>query len=199
MKEKNKSGFDLSKIGIRISKERPEHEPTHNDPDVKTMMEERTKMKKEGTLTLGYDREERLNSPDEKIDEFLDKNDVEKEVGYFINRKVISEILKMHPFITSARQLSAKAKFPDKRYGQLNLKTKQWHRVDKQLIKNLASVLEIKDWRVLIDHEMAKEYEKNQKKAQKYLSDIEQLEKKIKEENPEQYEEEYSVFNVVGN
>ncbi len=198
--EKNKSGFDLSKIGIRISKETPEHKPTDNDPDVKTMMEERTKMKKEGTLALSHDREERLNSPDQKIEEFLDKNDIEKkEVGYFINRKLVKQIIDMHPFITSARQLSIKAKFPDKRYGQLNLKTKQWHRVDKQLIKNLASVLEIKDWRVLIDHEMTKEYEKNQKKAQKYLSDIEQLEKSIKEENPEQYEEhEYSLTSVVG-
>ena len=85
------------------------------------------------------------------------------------------------------------------RYGQLNLKTKEWRRVDKQLIKSLASVLELKDWRVLIDHEMDKEYEKNQIKARDYLEKIKEIEKNIKEENPEQYEEEYSVFNVVGN
>ena len=198
-KPKKKTGFDFSKIGIRIANENPEHKKAETDPDVIAMIDEKNKMKKEGTLPPSHEKEERFNSPDEKIEEFLDKNDIEKEVGYFINRKVISEILKIHPFITSARQLSVKAKFPDKRYGQLNLKTKKWYRVDKQLIKNLASVLEIEDWRILIDHEMAKEYEKNQEKAQKYLSDIRELEKNIKEKNPEQYDEpKYSITKVVG-
>ena len=46
---------------------------------------------------------------------------------------------------------------------------------------------------------MAKEYEKNQEKAQKYLSDIRELEKNIKEKNPEQYDEpKYSITKVVG-
>ena len=200
MNKEKKSGFDFSKIGIRIAKEEKDIVPEKAlDPDVHVMYDETRKMKKEGALTPSNDTEERFNSPDEKIEEFLGKNDIEKEVGYFINRKIISQILKIHPFITSARQLSMKAKFPDKRYGQLNLKTKKWYRVEKQLIKTLANVLEIKDWRILIDHEMAKEYEKNQEKAQKYLSDIEQLEKKIKEENPEQYDEhKYSLTNIVG-
>ena len=199
IKEK-KSGFDLSKIGIRISREEKDVVPEKTtDPDILAMYDETNKMKKEGVLTPVPEKEERLNSPDEKIEEFLDKNDIEKEVGYFINRKVINQILDMHPFITSARQLSMKAKFPDKRYGQLNLKTKKWYRVDKQLIKNLANVLEIKDWRILIDHEMAKEYEKNQNKAEKYFSSIKELEKKIKEENPAYYEEpKYSITKIVG-
>tara|TARA_R110002020_G_scaffold332447_1_gene547845 strand:- start:1022 stop:1627 length:606 start_codon:yes stop_codon:yes gene_type:complete len=198
-KPKKKTGFDFSKIGIRIANEQKDDVERTTDPDLIAMQDESYKMKEEGLLEPKHEKEERFNSPDEKIEEFLDKNDIEKEVGYFINRKVISEILKIHPFITSARQLSVKANFPDKRYGQLNLKTKKWYRVDKQLIKNLASVLEIEDWRILIDHKMAKEYERNQEKAQKYLSDIKELEKKIKEENSEEYDEpKYSITNIVG-
>lgn len=198
-KPKKKTPFDFSKIGIRIANEQKEGVERTTDPDLIALQDESYKMQEEGLLEPKHEKEERLNSPDEKIEEFLDKNDIEKEVGYFINRKVISEILKIHPFITSARQLSVKAKFPDKRYGQLNLKTKKWYRVDKQLIKNLANVLEIEDWRILIDHEMAKEYAKNQHKAQKYLSDIKELEKKIKEQNSEEYDEpKYSITNIVG-
>jgi|TARA_R100000664_G_scaffold16872_3_gene25695 hypothetical protein len=190
--------FDQSKIGKRIAKEQSEDVP-HGTSQKSRLMEEFNKMKKEEILAEPKQKEERLNSPDEKIDEFLKKNEVPRDGGHFINRKLIGEILKIHPFIKSARQLSTQAKFPNNRYGQLNLKTKEWRRVDKQLIKSLASVLELKDWRVLIDHEMDKEYEKNQIKARDYLEKIKEIEKNIKEENPEQYEEEYSVFNVVGN
>ena len=72
--------FDQSKIGKRIAEEQSEDVP-HGTSQKSRLMEEFNKMKKEEILAEPKQKEERLNSPDEKIDEFLKKNEVPRDGG----------------------------------------------------------------------------------------------------------------------
>ena len=90
--------FDESKTGKRIESEIPEQKAKENpDPEYRSFLDERTKMQKEGTLVHKQEQESRMESIQDQIKVFLEKNNITKSVGYFINRKVVDKILKIHP------------------------------------------------------------------------------------------------------
>jgi len=193
--------FDESKAGKRIESETPEQKARENhDPEYRSLLDERTKMQKEGTLAEKHEQESRMESIQDQIKVFLEKNNITKSVGYFINRKVVDKILKIHPFIKTKNQLARLSDLPSARIPQLSLKTKKWARVEKKHIKNMAKVLEVKNWKVLVDHKMMKDYDSNQMKAKNYLEEVEKIEQEVIEDNPEDFSQKtYSIMNIKGN
>ena len=193
--------FDESKTGKRIESEIPEQKAKENpDPEYRSFLDERTKMQKEGTLVHKQEQESRMESIQDQIKVFLEKNNITKSVGYFINRKVVDKILKIHPFIRTKNQLARLSDLPSVRVAQLSLKTKKWARVEKKHIKNMAKVLEVKNWKVLVDHKMMKDYDSNQMKAKNYLEEVEKIEQEVIEDNPEDFAQKtYSIMNIKGN
>ena len=193
--------FDESKTGKRIESEIPEQKAKENpDPEYRSFLDERTKMHKEGTLVHKQEQESRMESIQDQIKVFLEKNNITKSVGYFINRKVVDKILKIHPFIKTKNQLARLSDLPSVRVAQLSLKTKKWARVEKKHIKNMAKVLEVKNWKVLVDHKMMKDYDSNQMKAKNYLEEVEKIEQEVIEDNPEDFAQKtYSIMNIKGN
>ena len=193
--------FDESKTGKRIESEIPEQKAKENpDPEYRSFLDERTKMQKEGTLVHKQEQESRMESIQDQIKVFLEKNNITKSVGYFINRKVVDKILKIHPFIRTKNQLARLSDLPSVRVAQLSLKTKKWARVEKKHIKNMAKVLEVKNWKVLVDHKMMKDYDSNQMKAKSYLEEVEKIEQEVIEDNPEDFaQKNYSIMNIKGN
>ena len=193
--------FDESKTGKRIESEIPEQKARENpDPEYRSFLDERTKMQKEGTLVEKREQESRMESIQDQIKVFLEKNNITKSVGYFINRKVVDKILKIHPFIRTKNQLARLSDLPSVRVAQLSLKTKKWARVEKKHIKNMAKVLEVKNWKVLVDHKMMKDYDSNQMKAKSYLEEVEKIEQEVIEDNPEDFSQKtYSIMNIKGN
>ena len=141
-----------------------------------------------------------MESIQDQIKVFLEKNNITKSVGYFINRKVVDKILKIHPFIKTKNQLARLSDLPSAGIPQLSLKTKKWARVEKKHIKNMAKVLEVKNWKVLVDHKMMKDYDSNQMKAKSYLEEVEKIEQEVIEDNPEDFaQKNYSIMNIKGN
>ena len=193
--------FDESKTGKRIESEIPEQKAKENpDPEYRSFLDERTKMQKEGTLVEKREQESRMENIQDQIKVFLEKNNITKSVGYFINRKVVDKILKIHPFIRTKNQLARLSDLPSVRVAQLSLKTKKWARVEKKHIKNMAKVLEVKNWKVLVDHKMMKDYDSNQMKAKSYLEEVEKIEQEVIEDNPEDFaQKNYSIMNIKGN
>jgi len=193
--------FDESKTGKRIESEIPEQKAKENpDPEYRSFLDERTKMQKEGTLVEKREQESRMENIQDQIKVFLEKNNITKSVGYFINRKVVDKILKIHPFIRTKNQLARLSDLPSVRVAQLSLKTKKWARVEKKHIKNMAKVLEVKNWKVLVDHKMMKDYDSNQMKAKNYLEEVEKIEQEVIEDNPEDFAQKtYSIMNIKGN
>jgi len=193
--------FDESKTGKRIESEIPEQKARENpDPEYRSFLDERTKMQKEGTLVEKREQESRMENIQDQIKVFLEKNNITKSVGYFINRKVVDKILKIHPFIRTKNQLARLSDLPSVRVAQLSLKTKKWARVEKKHIKNMAKVLEVKNWKVLVDHKMMKDYDSNQMKAKSYLEEVEKIEQEVIEDNPEDFSQKtYSIMNIKGN
>ena len=193
--------FDESKTGKRIESEIPEQkERDSHDPEYRSFLDERTKMQKEGALAEKHDQEPRMESIQDQIKVFLEKNNITKSVGYFINRKVVDKILKIHPFIRTKNQLARLSDLPSARVPQLSLKTKKWARVEKKHIKNMAKVLEVKNWKVLVDHKMMKDYDSNQMKAKNYLEEVKKIEQEVIEDSPEDFSQKnYSIMNIKGN
>ena len=193
--------FDESKTGKRIESEIPEQKAKENpDPEYRSFLDERTKMQKEGTLVEKREQESRMESIQDQIKVFLEKNNITKSVGYFINRKVVDKILKIHPFIRTKNQLARLSDLPSVRVAQLSLKTKKWARVEKKHIKNMAKVLEVKNWKVLVDHKMMKDYDSNQMKAKNYLEEVKKIEQEVIEDSPEDFSQKtYSIMNIKGN
>jgi len=190
--------FDISKTGERVEAEKPAPSPIEKDKDVTVMDDERNKMLQEGIFAPRHEFENRMTNVEDQIKEFLKRHETKKSVGYFINRQVVHQILKIHPFIKTKRQLASLSKIPNSRHSQLSLKTKKWSRVNKKYIKNMAKVLEIQNWKVLVDHEMMKSYDTNQLKAKKYLDQIKQIEKSVINESPDSFKTVYSLDVIEG-
>jgi hypothetical protein len=150
-------------------------------------------MKNEGVLapsgTKDY-RESRISL--DEINELLDQHKVTEEVpGYFVNTKLISKIVKMHPFLNSKRDLARLARLghsdatgtPRGYHAILSnsYKTKSKRLPEKQMI-SLAKVLKIENWKILIDHEKQNELVLRQEKAKSYLEEISEMEAELENE-----------------
>jgi len=193
MNKKKNIPFDISKTGERMMAEKPISSAPEYDKDVEALMDERTKMKNEGVLapsgTKDY-RESRISL--DEINELLDQHKVTEEVpGYFVNTKLISKIVKMHPFLNSKRDLARLARLghsdatgtPRGYHAILSnsYKTKSKRLPEKQMI-SLAKVLKIENWKILIDHEKQNELVLRQEKAKSYLEEISEMEAELENE-----------------
>lgn len=193
MNKKKNIPFDISKTGERMMAEKPISSAPEYDKDVTALMDERTKMKNEGVLaptgTRDY-REDRIGL--DEINELLDQHKVTEEVpGYFVNTKLISKIVKMHPFLNSKRDLARLARLghsdatgtPRGYHAILSnsYKTKSKRLPEKQMI-SLAKVLKIENWKILIDHEKQNELVLRQEKAKSYLEEISEMEAELENE-----------------
>ena len=193
MNKKKNIPFDISKTGERMMAEKPISSAPGYDKDVEALMDERTKMKNEGVLapsgTKDY-REDRIGL--DEINELLDQHKVTEEVpGYFVNTKLISKIVKMHPFLNSKRDLARLARLghsdatgtPRGYHAILSnsYKTKSKRLPEKQMI-SLAKVLKIENWKILIDHEKQNELVLRQEKAKSYLEEISEMEAELENE-----------------
>ena len=64
----------------------------------------------------------------------------------------------------------------------------------------MAKVLEVKNWKVLVDHKMMKDYDSNQMKAKNYLEEVKKIEQEVIEDSPEDFSQKtYSIMNIKGN
>jgi len=194
MNKKKNIPFDISKTGERMMAEKPISSAPEYDKDVVALMDERTKMMNEGVLapsrTRDY-RESRIGL--DEINELLEQHKVLKETpGYFVKTKLISKIVKMHPFIESKRELARIAKLgksdalgtPRGYHALLTTvspKIKPKRLSEKQMV-SLAKVLKIENWKILIDHEKQNELVLKQEKAKSYLEEIAELEAELENE-----------------
>jgi len=175
----------------------------HADEDVLAMMDERTKMHEEGVLAKPKQRSHNQEWTDierqlikKAGDGYFDKRghrrnvvsisnkDGEKE--YIVNTSLLAKIVGMHPLVRGVQTLITICKFHKTIYQKISTsKTSTRKAITKKQLQQIAEVLSLEDWKILVDtksYEMreTKRRETIRTKMEDYKDQIKQLEKEIK-------------------
>jgi len=175
------------------SNEMKEERLAKADPQVKALEDERSKMHQAGTLAKTNSRFKRLVKQD-RIKDFTYKHGRKHDGRRFVDADLLLKIVKMHPFFPSIRRV---AKFAGLREGEYQCLLKSGTRVKKlspRNLKKIADALELENWVVLVDKEAERELVGKSDRAEKYLRNIHELEKKIMEEKKDFLEESFPSF-----
>jgi len=171
----------------------------HTDEDVIAMMDEQTKMGKEGVLA---EKKTKSRTPvereiietflinktfniDEKKGQYIDKRGhirTHKEKTYALDVKLLKKIVSLHPIIKSVNRLNSVCEFPKATYQRMTTsKTSCRKTLNKKRMKKIAHILELDDWRTLIDEYEHDLLTKKEVRIQKVKTEMQDYRNKIKD------------------
>ena len=170
-----------------------------SDPEYLAMLDEKTKMRKEGKLT---DRKEPSEKPFDwqVVEKFLIDREYEfdEEKGYYVDKRghvrktkekkypvdvhLLQKICAMHPIVRNVHKLIVICKFKRSIYQRINTSKSSCRKVlTKEKMVKIANILELEDWRVLIDRQELDSMSKTENKIKKIKEDMESYRSKIKD------------------
>ena len=171
----------------------------HTDEDVLAMMDESTKMSKEGVLA---EKKTKSRTPvereiietflinktfniDEKKGQYIDKRGhirTHKEKTYALDVKLLKKIVSLHPIIKSVNRLNSVCEFPKATYQRMTTsKTSCRKTLNKKRMKKIAHILELDDWRILIDEYENDLLTRKEERIQKVKTEMQDYRNKIKD------------------
>tara|TARA_R100001132_G_scaffold20087_1_gene17750 strand:- start:257 stop:949 length:693 start_codon:yes stop_codon:yes gene_type:complete len=171
----------------------------HTDEDVLAMMDESTKMSKEGVLA---EKKTKSRTPvereiietflinktfniDEKKGQYIDKRGhirTHKEKTYALDVKLLKKIVSLHPIIKSVNRLNSVCEFPKATYQRMTTsKTSCRKTLNKKRMKKIAHILELDDWRTLIDEYEHDLLTRKEVRIQKVKTEMQDYRNKIKD------------------
>jgi len=171
----------------------------HADEDVIAMMDEKSKMYKEGVLA---EKKTKSRTPvereiietflinktfniDEKKGQYIDKRGhirTHKEKTYALDVKLLKKIVSLHPIIKSVNRLNSVCEFPKATYQRMTTsKTSCRKTLNKKRMKKIAHILELDDWRTLIDEYEHDLLTKKEVIIQKVKTEMQDYRNKIKD------------------
>ena len=211
--EKNFSICNPTIVKEALEKNRTSNLYPTKDPDVIACEDEIGKMKKEGVLEKRKKTEPTISPHSLQVKRILNYaspsqlHKKKRNEGFIINAALIKHILEIHPTIKNFKTLSRIVIAPELTHvKQKNFNGKpgsfreinqlcksmrpssKTHWVSDNHIKKIATALDIKDWKTLIDFEETSKFigpSLLEEKAMQYLSKIEKLEQEIKHKNEE--------------
>tara|TARA_R100001594_G_scaffold28559_3_gene53797 strand:+ start:1491 stop:2180 length:690 start_codon:yes stop_codon:yes gene_type:complete len=185
-----------------LSKINAEH-----DPEYVALLDEKSKMQQEGILA---NKKPQSNKPferkmietflinrefniDEKKGQYIDQRGhirTEKERKYPVDAHLLKKICAMHPIVKSVHKLVSVCRFHKKVYSRLSThKATVRKAINKEMMIKIADILELDDWRILIDREGLDALSKKEARIKKiqedmkdYRSKIQDLQKELKKQ-----------------
>jgi len=173
------------------------------DQDVMAIEDERNKMVEEGivpkaphkdTPNLSIEMQQLLKEKQVYLDNRGHKRKFPE--GYFLDVVLLHDIVKMHPLIKGVSRLVTVCGFKkNTRQRMYRAKSSVLKRLTTEQFKRVAQVLDIEDWKILIDQEKQKSYGlidklSYEEQMQEYKEKIKKLESKVRklklENNDEQ-------------
>lgn len=169
------------------------------DPEYLAMLDEKAKMQKEGKLA---DRKEPSGKPFDwqVVEKFLIEKEFkfDEEKGHYVDRRghirktkekkypvdvhLLQKICAMHPIVKNVHKLLVICKFKKSIYQRINTAKSSCRKVlNKEQMVKIANILELEDWRVLIDRQELDAMSKTENKIKKIKEDMESYRSKIKD------------------
>ena len=169
------------------------------DPEYLAMLDEKDKMRKEGKLA---DRKEPSGKPFDwqVVEKFLIDREYEfdEEKGYYVDKRghvrkttekkypvdvhLLQKICAMHPIVRNVHKLVVICKFNRSIYQRITTAKTSCRKVlNKEQMVKIANILELEDWRVLIDRQELDSMSKTENKIKKIKEDMESYRSKIKD------------------
>lgn len=170
-----------------------------SDPEYLAMLDEKDKMRKEGKLANRKERSERpldwklvekflINrefSYDEEKGHYVDRRGhirKTKEKKYPVDVHLLQKICAMHPIVKNVHKLVVICKFKRSIYQRINTAKSSCRKVlNKEQMVKIANILELEDWRILIDRQELDSMSKTENKIKKIKEDMESYRSKIKD------------------
>ena len=111
--------------------------------------------------------------------------------GELVNKKVLQELVKAHPYLTSVRQLIRECKTEKVTSTYNNIMNVRVPRnTPVKIIKTMAKLLEVSDWMILVDVEKSKGSKTARHKIEKvYVKKLKEVEKRVRTENKDFFKE----------
>lgn len=183
-----------------------------NDTDAEylAMLDEKNKMQKEGKLAYKKEPSERPfewqvvekflidreYKFDEKSNRYVDRRGhirKTKEKAYPVDVYLLQKICAMHPIVGNVHKLVSICRFSKNVYQRVTVANTSCRKVlTKEKMVKIANILELEDWRVLINKQELDSMSKTEKKIKKikedmesYRSKIEDLQKELRKQNKE--------------
>jgi hypothetical protein len=161
-----------------------------HDPDELAMRDEQIRMLKEGKMepknrpskSYGFDETWKM-----KYASWTHKN----SSAELVNKKVLQELVKAHPYMYSVRQLVRESR-PEKSDSVYNniMNDKLTRHVSVKVIKRMAKLLGLSDWLILVDIEKSRGSKTARFKLEKvYVTKLEKIEKRVRAENKDFFKE----------
>ena len=161
-----------------------------HDPDEQAMREEQIRMLKEGKM-----EPKKANSKKYGFDETWQMKYASwthRNTGAeLVNKKVLQELLKAHPYLYSVRQLVRESK-PEKASSVYNniMNDKLTRHIPVKVIKRMAKLLGLSDWLILVDIEKSRGSKTARFKIEKvYVTKLKEIEKRVRAENKDFFKE----------
>ena len=174
------------------------------DPEYLAMLDERDKMQKEGKWVH---KKELTEKPDDWqiVEKFLINRELsyDEEKGHYVDKRghirkdeekkypvdvhLLKKICAMHPIIKNVHKLVTFCRFGNgvqKKYvyRRINTADTSCRKVlDKEKLEKIANILELEDWRVLIDKENLDAVTKTDRKIMKIKNEMQCYRSKIKD------------------
>ena len=160
------------------------------DPDEVTMRNEQIRMLQEGKMepknrpskSYGFDETWKM-----KYASWTCKN----ASGELVSKKVLQELVKAHPYLTSVRQLirESTTEKVTSTYNNI-MNDKLTRNTPVKVIKRMAKLLEVSDWMILVDVEKSKGSKTARHKIEKvYVKKLKEVEKRVRAENKDFFKE----------
>ena len=111
--------------------------------------------------------------------------------GELVSKKVVQELVKAHPYLTSVRQLirECKTEKVTSTYNNI-MNVKVPRNTPIKVIKRMAKLLEVSDWMILVDIEKSKGSKTARHKIEKvYVKKLKEVEKRVRAENKDFFKE----------
>ena len=161
-----------------------------HDPDELAMRDEQIRMLKEGKMepknrpskSYGFNETWKM-----KYASWTHKN----SSAELVNKKVLQELLKAHPYLYSVRQLVRESK-PEKASSVYNniMNDELTRHIPVKVIKRMAKLLGLSDWLILVDIEKSRGSKTARFKLEKvYVTKLKEIEKRVRAKNKDFFKE----------
>ena len=169
------------------------------DPEYVALLDEKGKMQQEGVLA---DKKKTSRKPldrqivekflinrefniDEEKGQYIDHRGhvrTEKERKYPVDVHLLKKICAIHPIIKSVHKLVSVCRFHKKIYTRLSAnKSTVRKAINKEMMIKIADILELDDWRILIDREELDAMSKKEARIKKIKEDMKDYRSKIQD------------------
>ena len=161
-----------------------------HDPDELAMRNEQIRMLQEGKMqpknrpskSYGFDETWKI-----RYASWTRKN----ASGELVNKKVLQELVKAHPYLTSVRQLirECKTEKVTSTYNNI-MNVKVPRNTPVKIIKTMAKLLEVSDWMILVDIENSRGSKTARHKLEKvYVKKLNEVEERVRTKNKDFFKE----------